>query len=319
MTKKNNETQTSKKDMILNMTPEERAGIAKKAIAARVEIMNRPENVKIAKRAAAKIAHGQRITVEEFECLTGVMFSHKLSDKMKDILAISTNCLLNDRCIKRILSGKGICSKCFAANLSVCYESAFNNTAYNASILYNQVLPLEHLPIIDADELRIEWGGDTGSWMAAANYMNLARVNPLVSVTAWTKNPDHYLEAIRRGYTKPDNFTLILSSFELNEPQTVGTKYAPIIDKRFTVYTLEWLDNMNLDGSYINCGARSCKNCQRCYKNANKTGFDVRELLKKDAKKAEKRGGSWDKYAEESPANDYTLSADAENIFMMYR
>lgn len=293
----------TKKQEILEMTDEQRDEILKNAIAARKVRMEQPENREKAERAAVKIAAGMRPTVEEFEALTGVMFSHHMTEKMLGILALSSNCFSNPRCLARMRAGVGICAECFAAGIEMARKEVFQNTAYNAKTLSAEVLPLEVLPIIDADELRIEAFGDTINWEHAANYMNFARINPYLTVTAWTKNPDHYKEAIRRGYTKPDNFILIYSSLELNKPATINPEYEQIIDKRFTVYTLDWLMEQGEGANYINCGGRSCKNCQRCYKNADKTAFDVRELLKKDAKKAAKLGGAWAKW-DDVPAVD---------------
>lgn len=312
-----------KKNELIEMTDEQREQILKQAIEARKTRMQRPENVKIAERAAEKIAASIRPSVEEFEALTGVMFSHSMSGKMLNILALSSNCFGNPRCIERMKKGVGICKECFAAAIQACRDGVFENTAYNTYILSSKVLPLEVLPIIDADELRIEAFGDTANWIQAANYMNLARVNPLLTVTAWTKNPDHYAEAIRRGYSKPENFNLIFSSIQLNTPAPIRPEYEAIIDKRFTVYALDWLDENGHGANFINCGGRSCKNCQRCYKNASRTEFDVKELLQKDAKKAaKKRGGMWAAW-DSTPANDTddarTISERAAEILKMFQ
>ena len=294
-----------KKEEILAMTDEQREEIINRAIEARKARNSRPEEIRKATRAAEKVAAGERISVEEFEALTGVMFSRKMTEKMLNILALSTNCFCNPVCIARMRAGVGICAECFAATTEARYSGTFENTAYNSKILSNMVLPLEVIPAIDADELRIESFGDTANWIQAANYFNIARQNPLLPVTAWTKNPGHYKEAIRRGYSKPDNFTLIYSSLELNTPEDVKPEFENIIDKRFTVYTLEYLDNNSLDHRFINCGGRSCKSCQRCYRNAKVTAFDVRELLKKDADKARKMRGwtesTWESETEAIP------------------
>lgn len=273
----------------LALTDAEQNAMIETAIQQRKIRMNAPEALRAAQRAAEKVAAGQRITVTEFECLTGVMFSHHMTDKMSNILALSSNCLANPVCLARIKAGIGICAECFAASVETRYSGVFENTSYNAQLLSSMVLPASMIPVIDADELRIESFGDTANWIQAANYLQMAIYNPLVPVTAWTKNPGHYAEAIRRGYRKPDNFTLIISSVELNTPCEIKPEFAAIIDKRFTVYTLEYLDTNGIGMGFINCGGRSCKTCQRCYNRAKTTGFDVRELLKADARKAEKR------------------------------
>lgn len=298
-----------RKEELLTMTDEQRNEIISRAIDARKARNSRPEEIRIANRAAEKVAAGERITVTEFEALTGIMFSHNMTGKMENILSLSTNCFCNPVCIARMKAGIGICAECFAAWIETQYSGVFENTALNAEVLTSMVLPLAVIPVIDADELRIESFGDTANWKQAANYLNMARQNPLVPVTAWTKNPNHYTEAIKRGYSKPENFTLIYSSPELNTPADIKPGFESIIDKRFTVYTLDWLDKNGLDASFINCGGRSCKACQRCYNNARRTGFDVRELLKKDADKARKtRGGEWETWTAE------TLESMPENV-----
>ena len=309
-----------RKEEILALSNEQIFAIAAAAANVRRERNNRPEELKKARRAAGKIATGERITVDEFEALTGIMFSHCMTGKMENILGLSTCCLYNPVCLARLKAGTGICAECFAAALEMQYKGTLENTSYNTEILTASIIPLEILPIISADELRIESFGDTQNWIQAANYMNMARVNPLLPVTAWTKNPGHYLEAINRGYSKPENFTLIFSSLELNQPQDIPEKYAAIIDKRFTVYTLAWLDDNGLDNSFINCGGRSCKNCQRCYQNAKRTGFDVRELLKKDADKAARtRGGNWASWNDENTSAEVIATPDTvKNILAMF-
>ena len=308
-----------KKEELLNMTDEQRGEIITRAIEARRIRNTRPEEIRTATRAAEKIAAGERITVSEFEALTGIMFSHGMTGKMLNILSISTNCFCNPVCVARMKAGIGICAECFAANVTAMYGTTFENTAYNSMMLSGSVLPLEVFPMIDADELRIESFGDTANWKQAANYLNIARVNPIVAVTAWAKNPGHYLEAIRRGYSKPDNFTLIFSSIDLNNPAEIKPEYESIIDKRFTVYTLDYLDAAGLDANYINCGGRSCKTCQRCYMKAKSTGFDVRELLKKDAEKARRtRGGSWETWTDEETAAPEAKPEEVKRILAMF-
>lgn len=305
----------------LALNDDERQAVIERAIDARRVINHRPEELKTAERAAEKIAAGFRINVAEFEALTGIKFSHCMTGKMDGILSLSTNCLCNPVCLARIRAGIGICAECFAASLETQYKQenkvgVFENTAYNAQMLSGMIIPVNMLPEISAEELRIESFGDTANWIQAANYLNIARVNPLVTVTAWTKNPNHYLEAIKRGYSKPENFTLIFSSLELNNPADIKPEWENIIDKRFTVYTLEWLDKNGIGAHFINCGGRSCKNCQRCYKNAKRTGFDVRELLKKDAQKAARRGGEWVTWDNSEPETIET--ANIKDILAMF-
>ena len=69
---------------------------------------------------------------------------------------------------------------------------------------------------------------------------------------------------------------IILSSVLLNtaiDADTASAKY-PFIDKVFTVYDKEHAQDVN-----INCGARSCAECQRCYHKSEGIEY-INELLK---------------------------------------
>lgn len=281
------------------------------AINERKTRLEKPENVKLANAALQALQNKKRLNVFQFEGLTGIMFSHNMSDKLAGILALSTNCLLNARCLERMKKGDSICAKCYAANIQLMRAGVLQNTSYNTIALNEKVLPIEIIPdLSEYAELRIEVLGDTGSWIAAANYMDIARENPTVAVTAWTKNPDHYAKAIENGYSKPENFTLILSSPIINKPAAVKEYFYPgLVDHVFTVYTWDYIISNGLDESFINCGGRSCKTCQLCYKygKASKKYF-INELLKSDVKKAEKAGWTFGtKTKIQDTVNDFSV------------
>ena len=92
---------------------------------------------------------------------------------------------------------------------------------------------------------------------------------------------------------KPDNFTLIKSSKKKNQEEKILSSEKGLVDKTFSVFTLDWLKTHNLDSSFINCGGRNCKACQRCYKKAKTSETHIHELLKSDTKKAERSGYTW--------------------------
>ena len=189
-----------KKVEFMAMTAEEKNTYLESMAKARMARLEKPENVKLATAAVEKLNNGKKLNVFEFEALTGIMFSHNMGDKMKDILALSTNCLFNARCLERMANGDSVCSKCYAAALQLFKKGIMENTSYNTIALNEKVIDTALIPdLSEYDELRIEAFGDTGSWIAAANYMNIARENPSVNVTAWTKNPDHYAKAIKNG------------------------------------------------------------------------------------------------------------------------
>lgn len=244
-----------------------------------------------AKIAAAKIDAGMPLTVTEFEALTGVMFSHDMSGKMTDVLSISTCCLYNEICRKRMLDGDSICSECFAASTERNYKGTRENTALNGEILSASILPWECLPVIypvDSEIVRIESFGDTRNWVQAANYIRIALKSEHTRVifAAWSKNPGHYERAFKElGIEKPKNFIFVLSSPYKNVPATIPAGLEWLVDHVFTVYTLDHLESNGIDPeTFINCGARSCNHCRQCYKRG--TALHIRELEKSDAKRA---------------------------------
>jgi len=143
----------------------------------------------------------------------------------------------------------------------------------NAEILRAEIIPAEKWPTTTGVIFRLESFGDLGNWIQAANYLNFARKNPQTRFSLYTKNPRFIAEAIAKGYEKPENLIIVFSSLFLNS--RAKAPY-PFIDKVFTVYESE---DKAPDG--INCGARNCFACQRCYR-ASKPGEveQIAELLK---------------------------------------
>ena len=83
--------------------------------------------------------------------------------------------------------------------------------------------------------------------------------------------------ASKHGYDKPNNFRLVYSSYYINKQSEIPEKFSYLVDAVFTVYTQEYAELNNIT---INCGARACLSCLRCYR-----GFDgrvkvINELLK---------------------------------------
>ena len=86
----------------------------------------------------------------------------------------------------------------------------------------------------------------------------------------FTKNPGFVSRAIRL-IRKPANVQIVLSSLFMNK-QARGN--FPFVDKIFTVYDEQFIEK---HGVQINCGARSCLGCQRCYL-PNPNGEKVQQI-----------------------------------------
>lgn len=155
------------------------------------------------------------------------------------------------------------------------YKTLNEATTRNAEILTASVLPAEVLPLIPSRYFRFESFGDLINVNQVINYFNIARKNPDTLCALWTKNPHIVAKAIAAGHDKPENLQIVLSSPLINKP-IKATKYA-FISKVFTVYDKEAAKAVN-----INCGARSCLACGRCYR-PNPEGVAIQyvnELLK---------------------------------------
>lgn len=207
--------------------------------------------------------------------LGGLHYCTNHTGKMNGLHSLSTSVAVNPYCIKRQANGYSICAHCFSASMMKQYKALNEATTRNAEILTASVLPVEVLPLIPSRYFRFESFGDLINVNQVINYFNIARKNPDTLCALWTKNPHIVAKAIAAGHDKPANLQIVLSSPLINKP-IKATKYA-FIDKVFTVYDKEGAKAVN-----INCGARSCLACGRCYR-PNPEGVAllyVNELLK---------------------------------------
>ena len=207
--------------------------------------------------------------------------SDYMSGKMNGIPSISTSCLDNPICRKRMKDGESVCVHCFAAALLEHRGNVRQAVRNNFELLNTEVLPLEMLPRFrNVSIVRIESFGDVASVTQAINYINIVKVNPFVMFAAWTKNASIWNAAIKQ-VGKPENLSLVYSSFKLNKvasPEEYFTKDGENnFDHIFTVFDKATCDFYG-DG-FINCGARDCATCRRCYRK-DPQEFNIKEQLK---------------------------------------
>lgn len=217
--------------------------------------------------------------------------------KLLGIPSISTSCLHNERCIARMKNGEAVCSHCFAMHLMEFRKGLREAMERNAEVLSSHVLSDDELSgmtfhftpkmlELNPEEFaRIESFGDTRNVIQARNYLRIAKVNYFLPFMAsWTKNDDHYAEALDiEG--RPENLSIGFSSMKLNTVADItklDPRFAQEVDFIFTVFTKEYVKE---HGIIINCGGRSCRNCGICYhahRTRKETGkvLYVNELLK---------------------------------------
>lgn len=211
-------------------------------------------------------------SITAFEKATGIKLNKYMTGKMEGINCLSTSCLCNPYCAARRNNSDMVCSACFAAGTVARYSSLNQNMMRNTEILTSTLLGIDDFPVLNTAIFRLESFGDLVNSTQARNYIRFAKRNPHTQFALWTKNPGILAQAIAvEG--KPGNLICILSSAYLDK-RCDASRWS-FIDKTFTVYRPETVERENIS---INCGARSCLTCQRCYhKNADS---DIRETLK---------------------------------------
>lgn len=224
---------------------------------------------------------------EEFRNETGIGIAYRMTGKLDGIISLSTSNEGNLYCAALAKDPNNVCSKCYARKTIKMYPTLQRKLERNHA-LYEMVIPVEKWVKINANAykmFRFEAFGDVRNVIQVINYFNFAKANPKVTFSAWTKQPQLYEAAILMGHGKPDNFILIYSSPRLNHE--CNAKQWKSVDKTFTVYTYDYLKKTNAVPEFINCGARSCKSCKRCYKHSDGVKH-VREILKQDSAKVRK-------------------------------
>lgn len=185
--------------------------------------------------------------------------TEKHTGKMTNMASISTSCKVNPMCAKYAKIEGSVCSKCYAQRQLSMYKNMQPCMERNFKILTENILSLDELPTLNNVYFRIESFGDLANKTQAINYLNLIKKNPQTFFGWWTKNPQFIKQALDDGYEKPKNCNIIYSSMFINER---ADKIYNFIDKIFTVYDKDHADKKK---SKINCGARSCFKCHKCY------------------------------------------------------
>lgn len=237
------------------------------------------------------------ISYNEFRRRTGVGITIKHTGKMAGLQSLNTSCLKNKYCLARIKNReieldesidkntknkKLICEGCYAEAQMSYMPNLREMTARNTDIL-KDILNYEDLPNMNCLYFRFESFGDLNNDNQFINYLNICKKNPKTKFAIWTKNPWIVQSVFDKGYKKPKNLNIVLSSVVVNEPITTQYDW---VDKIFTVFDEKYIEE---NGVEINC-PKQCFNCLKCYKKTNKE-FYINEILKtKGGNKKNKKG-----------------------------
>ena len=207
----------------------------------------------------------------------------KHSGKMEGIPSISTSCISNARCQKRVSCDKSVCHNCFAHSYMNFRKELRVALERNFHILTEKILTKEEIATLNINVcfFRFESFGDLNNDIQLINYVNICRYYKNTRFALWTKNIDILLSVFsQKKYRKPRNLSLVISSPLLNVafPISFVEKVNAIvhIDVVFTVYSKDFVEKHNIN---INCGARHCLSCLQCYKGHREIVY-INEQLK---------------------------------------
>lgn len=199
--------------------------------------------------------------------------------KMENIDSISTSCLCNARCKKRMENKNFICSECYAAATIERYSNndpekldMYDKMERNTIFYSYYELTKDCIPTITSRIFRLESFGDLNNILQFKNYCMLARANKNTYFALWTKNPDIIARALKYGVTIPKNIDIIYSIPKKNciptqkQMRNIKRKY-PFIKKFFIVITKEYQKKHK---TKVNC-QKKCYTCQKCYTKADRT------------------------------------------------
>lgn len=214
---------------------------------------------------------------------SGLHFTVNHSGKMAGLQSLSGSPMHNELCQKRNALTSAICKYCFSIRQAIHYggkentkdNSYINPFKKNDEILQNTIIPADQIPQIKgAKYFRFAAFNEYTTTNEIINAFNIAKANPDIKCAIWTKTPHIIAQAIAAGHKKPKNLRIVYSSILVNHPANYERMAArfPFIDLIFTVY-----DNKNQ--VKINCGARSCATCGRCYEKRINTRY-VNEFIK---------------------------------------
>ena len=194
----------------------------------------------------------------------------KHGGKMAGLISLSTS-PFNPVCDRRAANASSVCHYCFSRRMMKIYKALAAKLARNRDILSTvEFTPADVYHFKPkSGYFRFEAFGDLFSPLQVKNYFTIAAElgRDGIKCALWTKNPQVIKTAIEQyNLAKPANLNIIYSVAGLNSNAAAAIYEAfqecgyDFIDKVFTVF-----DKDHADGVNINCGARDCATCGRCY------------------------------------------------------
>lgn len=224
----------------------------------------------------------------EVEELGGLILKHgdtsryavkitKHTGKMSGIPSVSTSQIFNKACKLLSQNKQNICYYCYARKYSKLYKNLDAALLYNTLLLsFTYINPkTQAAGLANFKYVRFESFSDLQNMQHFYNLYQIAKYFNETNFALWTKR--HLLVFGVMSTLKPlKNLNFILSNFRLNDKgerikdlfiakfESLGIN--PKNLKYFNVFESDFAWNNNIE---INCGARSCASCLKCYKRNN--------------------------------------------------
>lgn len=190
--------------------------------------------------------------------------------KMADIISFSTS-PFNPICDRRAAVVNSVCHYCFSRRMMRVYKALAAKLARNRDFISTVELSAADCYHFKPKSgyFRFEAFGDLFSTLQVKNYFTMAAAMQAdgIKCALWTKNPQIIKAAFDEfNLIKPSNLNIVYSVAGLNSTAAAAIYDAfhacgyDFIDKVFTVFDAE-----HAAGVEINCGARDCATCGKCY------------------------------------------------------
>lgn len=190
--------------------------------------------------------------------------TYKHTGKMEGMTSLSTYFGKNPFCLAHREIKGSICEKCFVPS-ALRFKNNDGKYIENYNILTSREITTDEIKSLKFDNLRfvrLEAFGDIANAQQMENYVKICNYYKDTRFTLWTKNPLQVNLGLH--HEKPKNLTIILSSLMINKEVDASGWW--FVDKVFTVYDKKYIEENNVK---INCGARDCLGCMKCYKKNN--------------------------------------------------
>ena len=183
-----------------------------------------------------------------------------MTGKMTGVTAVNTNTVSNGFCGKMFNSGKTdlICSHCYSMKmLQGSRKNCVPKFQRNTDLMVHMIHP-DNLPILNLAWLRGHGHGELINDWHYINFSNLARKNPHLNLSLFTKRRNIINRVFKlKGYKKPKNLILVYSNPLIDSVVDTPPKH---FDKVFNTVT-----RVNAQD---NCTGKKCIDCLNCYKHS---------------------------------------------------